>query len=54
MYEGGQRVPFIITGPGIRANHVAHSLTSNVDWLPTLASLAGTASVTYQTYVSRV
>ena len=40
LYEGGQRVPFIITGPGILRNHIDDTLSSNVDWLPTLASLA--------------
>ena len=40
LYEGGQRVPFIISGPDIARGRVEHSLGSNVDWLPTLASLA--------------
>ncbi len=40
LYEGGQRVPFIITGPRILQSHVDDSLSSNVDWMPTLASLA--------------
>ena len=30
LYEGGQRVPFIITGPGVLRNHVEDSLASNV------------------------
>ena len=43
LYEGGHRVPFIVTGPGVRRGAVEHSLASNVDWLPTVASLAGVA-----------
>ena len=43
LYEGGHRVPFIITGPNIACGRVDHSLASNVDWLPTLAALAGVA-----------
>jgi N-acetylgalactosamine-6-sulfatase len=43
MYDGGVRVPFIIRWP----NHVPagrldeQSVISGIDWLPTLASLAG-------------
>ena len=33
-------MPFIITGPGVLASRVDHSVVSNVDWLPTVASLA--------------
>jgi hypothetical protein len=41
LYEGGHRVPFIISGPGVARGRVDHSLAHNVDWLPTLAALAG-------------
>lgn len=41
LYEGGHRVPFIITGPGVPKGRVDHSLLSSVDWLPTVASIAG-------------
>lgn len=44
LYEGGHRLPFIITGPGIARGRVDHSLASSVDWLPTVASLAGAAT----------
>ncbi len=41
--EGGVRVPFIIRWPGkIKADHKdTESVTSFIDWLPTLASIAG-------------
>jgi arylsulfatase A len=38
-FEGGQRVPCLIRGPGIPAGTVCHELTSSIDVLPTLASL---------------
>ncbi len=41
LYEGGHRVPFIVAGPGVPAGRVDHSLLSAVDWLPTVAALAG-------------
>jgi arylsulfatase A-like enzyme len=37
-FEGGQRVPFIIRGPGIPAGTVCNELTGTIDVLPTLAS----------------
>jgi len=43
LYEGGHRVPFIVTGPNVRVGAIDHSLGSNADWLPTVASLAGVA-----------
>jgi len=41
--EGGVRVPFIIRWPGhIRENQInTNSVTSALDWLPTLCSIAG-------------
>jgi len=41
LYDGGHRVPFIVSGPGIPKGRVDHSLISSVDWLPTVARLAG-------------
>ncbi len=43
MYEGGVRVPFIIRWPGkIAAGRVdKENITSFIDWMPTLASIAG-------------
>ena len=41
LYDGGHRVPFIMTGPGVPKGRVDHSLLSSVDWLPTIASLGG-------------
>lgn len=41
LYDGGHRVPFIVTGPGVPKDRVDHSLISSVDWLPTVASIAG-------------
>lgn len=41
LYEGGHRVPFIVTGPGVPKGRVDHSLLSAVDFLPTVMSLTG-------------
>jgi arylsulfatase A len=38
-FEGGQRVPCIIRGPGIPAGSVCDGLTSTIDVLPTLAAI---------------
>lgn len=38
-FEGGQRVPCIIRGPGVPAGTVCTELTGSLDVLPTLASL---------------
>lgn len=38
-FEGGQRVPCIIRGPGIPAGTICHELTGTIDLLPSLASL---------------
>lgn len=41
MYEGGIRVPFTISGPGIKAGAVSHVPVSGIDLLPTMTDLAG-------------
>ena len=41
IYEGGLRVPFGISGPGITAGAVSHVPVCGVDILPTIADLAG-------------
>jgi N-acetylgalactosamine-6-sulfatase len=43
MYEGGVRVPFVIRWPGrVPAARVdERSVTSGIDWLPTLCAIAG-------------
>jgi|TARA_B110000908_G_C10241287_1_gene446240 arylsulfatase A len=41
MYEGGIRVPFTISGPGIKAGSHSKVSVSGVDILPTIASFAG-------------
>ncbi len=42
-FEGGQRVPCVLRGPGIPAGSVCHELTGTIDVLPTLAALIGGA-----------
>ncbi len=40
--EGGMRVPLLVRWPGhVPAGRVCHELTTMMDWLPTLAGLAG-------------
>ncbi len=41
VWEGGLRVPFIVSGPGIKAGSCSHVRVSATDWLPTFAELAG-------------
>jgi arylsulfatase A-like enzyme len=41
LYEGGVRVPAIITGPGVRAGAVVQTPAVTTDVYPTLLSLAG-------------
>jgi len=41
MYEGGIRVPFTVSGPGIQAGSISHVPVSGVDLLPTITDLAG-------------
>jgi arylsulfatase A len=40
-FEGGQRVPCLIRGPGIPAGTVCDGLAASIDVLPTLAALTG-------------
>jgi arylsulfatase A len=40
-FEGGQRVPCLIRGPGIPPGTVCDALTGTIDVLPTLAALTG-------------
>lgn len=43
-WEGGQRVPLIVRGPGrIPAGRVEEGIAASIDLLPTIASLAGAA-----------
>ena len=42
-FEGGQRVPFVIRGPGIPAGTVCDELTGTLDVLPTIAAMTGKA-----------
>ncbi len=42
-FEGGQRVPCLIRGPGIPAGTVCHELTGTIDVLPTIAAITETA-----------
>lgn len=40
-FEGGQRVPCVIRGPGIPAGTVCDELTGTIDVLPTIAAIIG-------------
>lgn len=40
-YEGGQRVPFLIKGPGIPAGTQSDAIATTMDMIPTIARLAG-------------
>ena len=42
-FEGGQRVPCVMRGPGIPGGTVCDELTGTIDILPTIASLTGKA-----------
>ena len=41
LYEGGIRVPFLVTGPRVEPNSVSHVPVTGYDLLPTLYDLAG-------------
>ena len=41
VWEGGLRVPFLVSGPGVPANACSHVRVSAMDLLPTFADLAG-------------
>ncbi|MCM8535398.1 MAG: sulfatase [Lentisphaeraceae bacterium] len=40
-YDGGQRVPCVMKGPGISAGTVSDEIMGTIDLLPTIAKLAG-------------
>ena len=40
-FEGGQRVPCLLRGPGVPAGTVCNELTGTIDVLPTIASITG-------------
>jgi len=40
-FEGGQRVPYVMRGPGIPAGSVCDELTGTIDLLPTIAAITG-------------
>lgn len=40
-FEGGQRVPCLIRGPGVPAGTVCDDLTGTIDVLPTIAAITG-------------
>jgi len=40
-FEGGQRVPCVMRGPGIPASSVCDELTGTIDLLPTIAAITG-------------
>jgi len=40
-YEGGQRVPFLIKGPGIPAGTSSDAIATTMDMIPSIAKLAG-------------
>ena len=42
-FEGGQRVPCLMRGPGIPAGTVCNELTGTIDVLPTIAAITGMA-----------
>ncbi len=41
VLEGGIRVPFLVSGPGVKGNAVSHVRVSATDLFPTFAALAG-------------
>lgn len=45
LKEGGTRVPFIVSGPGIAANGVSDVVVNGMDLYPTFLSLAGEATL---------
>ncbi len=44
VYEGGVRVPFIVSGPGIQKQGISHVPATGLDILPTIADLTGYAN----------
>lgn len=41
VWEGGLRVPLVVSGPGVKAGGFSHVRAGTVDLLPTIAELAG-------------
>ena len=41
LWEGGMRVPFIVSGPGIAAGTISDARVVSLDFFPTFAELAG-------------
>lgn len=41
LFEGGIRVPFLVAGPGVKANSISHTPVAGYDLLPTFYDLAG-------------
>ncbi|CAI9726243.1 N-acetylglucosamine-6-sulfatase-like [Octopus vulgaris] len=41
LYDFDNRVPFLVRGPGIKANQTRNELVLNIDFAPTFLSLAG-------------
>ena len=41
LWEGGMRVPFIVSGPGIMPGTISHTRVVSLDLFPTFAELAG-------------
>lgn len=41
IWDGGLRVPLLVSGPGIKPDTFAHQFTEGVDLFPTIAELAG-------------
>ena len=44
LWEGGMRVPFIVSGPGIEAGTISDTRVVSLDLFPTYAELAGTTA----------
>ena len=36
MYEANNRVPLVVSGPGVKKGHVVDNVTSNLDLYPTM------------------
>jgi len=45
VWEGGLRVPFIVSGPGVKAGACSHVRVTQMDVFPTFAELAGAQEV---------
>ena len=40
MYEANNRVPLVVSGPGVKKGHVVTNVTSNLDLYPTMMEWA--------------